>query len=86
MNRVDWDQSLVELTHSTRWGEPLRSFQLGARSSIPFRVVEAWSKAKQRADCGLFVEIRHAWASLDQTLQLDSCLFKLFPTSGPCRR
>eukprot|EP00435_Cladocopium_sp_Y103_P044598 s2216_g12.t1 len=57
VRRVDWDQSLVELTHNTR-------------SPIPFSVIEAWSKAQQRADCGLFAELRHAWASLDQTLYI----------------
>ena len=139
VRRVDWDQSLVELTHTTRQG--CRKTQLGLtgfvqknnthhrytvcivmyidtctstlysqestfndlehiyiiyiyififsnyilkwsitenslkttffrhrRSPIPFSVIEAWSKAQQRADCGLFAELHHAWASLDQTL------------------
>ncbi|CAE8683255.1 unnamed protein product, partial [Polarella glacialis] len=58
---VDWDPSLVELTQSTR-------------SRLPAAVAESWGRARQRANCGLFTEVQHAWVSVDSTLYLwDYC-------------
>ncbi|CAE7580561.1 NUP155 [Symbiodinium sp. KB8] len=53
---VEWDHSLAELTHASR-------------SPIPGQVREAFGRARQRANCGLFAE-GLAWASLDEVLYL----------------
>ncbi|CAE7516158.1 Nup155 [Symbiodinium necroappetens] len=53
---VEWDHSLAELTHASR-------------SPIPGQVREAFGRARQRANCGLFAE-GLAWASLDDVLYL----------------
>eukprot|EP00439_Symbiodinium_sp_Y106_P001629 s4553_g1.t1 len=53
---VEWDHSLAELTHASR-------------SPIPGKVREAFGRARQRANCGLFAE-GLAWASSDDVLYL----------------
>eukprot|EP00930_Biecheleria_cincta_P054923 TRINITY_DN41302_c0_g1_i1.p1 TRINITY_DN41302_c0_g1~~TRINITY_DN41302_c0_g1_i1.p1 ORF type:complete len:1429 (-),score=243.59 TRINITY_DN41302_c0_g1_i1:70-4329(-) len=58
---VDWDQSLVELSHA-------------ARCPIPSVVQSRWCQARERADCGLLPEVQHAWVSVDSELYLwDYC-------------
>lgn len=54
---VDWDANLVEVTNSLR-------------SRIPPHVLECWGRARQRANCGFFAEVQHAWVSVDSTLFL----------------